>query len=451
MKRFVCFCMCSFLVTQWAGADTCSELDELSWMAGHWETATRSSRVIEQWLRVSNDTAEGLGETYDLETGELKSRETLRLVQMSGEVFYLAKVAHNDAPVAFRLTSCDGDSAVFENPEHDFPTRIAYRLEDEGILVADVRDEDGRGFELRFVAAPPVREKRISLTFDDAPRDDSRRFSGIERTRLLIDALQVASVPPVLFFSRSAGIDLEGDARMRMYSNAGHYIGNHSHSHQRPASMGAEAYLADVQRAHDLLKRYPTFVPWFRYPFLDEGKDLEMRDALRSGLAELGYSNGYVTVDNYDWYMDSLLQQALEQHREVDYQRLGELYVDVMMRAVRFYDAIAEQHLDQPPGHVLLLHENDLAALYIGDLVKALRNEGWTIIDALTAYSGPIAAMVPDTLFNGQGRVAAVAEARGVPRRNLVHPLEDTAALEALFESQGVFGAAVIEEAASEN
>ncbi|MBT8062614.1 MAG: polysaccharide deacetylase family protein [Xanthomonadales bacterium] len=440
MKRFAVFCLLVLAMPLSGHADACGQLDELWWMAGNWETTSPSSRVTEQWIRVSPDTAEGLGQVFDLESGAVRSSETMRLVAMSGEVFFIAKVAHNDVPVAFKLTSCEGDTAVFENPDHDFPTRIAYQLEGDDRLTADVRGPDGQGFELHFTAAPPVRPKRISLTFDDAPRADSQRFSGIERTQRLIDALEAADVPPALFFSRSKGIDVEGDARMRMYSLAGHYIGNHSHTHQRPARLGAEAYLEDVKIAHDKLVRYPTFVPLYRYPFLDEGRDVETRDRLRTGLARLGYSNGYVTVDNYDWYMDNLLQQALETGHAVDYGRLGEIYVDVMMQAVRFYDAIANDRLRLAPAHVLLLHENDLAALYIGDLVNALRNEGWTIIDALEAYQDPIASKVPDTVFNGQGRVAAIAEAQGTPRRDLVHPLEDEQALERLLETNDIFG-----------
>jgi hypothetical protein len=31
---------------------------------------------------------------------------------------------------------------------------------------------------------------------------------------------------------------------------------------------------------------------------------------------------------------------------------------------------------------MMLLHETDLAALYIGDLVRALRRAGWTVVSA---------------------------------------------------------------------
>ena len=139
--------------------------------------------------------------------------------------------------------------------------------------------------------------------------------------------------------------------------------------------------------------------------------------------------------------MDSLLQRALEQGREIDMDKLGRAYVDTLMQAVRFYADIGNRYLEHPPAHTLLLHENDLAALYIGDLINALRAEGWTIIDALQAFKDPISAVEPDTLFNNQGRVAAIAETLGARRRDLVHIAEDTANLDIIFEKYGAFGA----------
>ena len=181
-------------------------------------------------------------------------------------------------------------------------------------------------------------------------------------------------------------------------------------------------------------------MPLFRYPFLDEGRDIESRDRIRTELLNLGYSNGYVTVDNYDFFMDSLLQRAIEQGRAINWDNLGRAYVASLMESVRFYSDIAVQYLDQSPVHSILLHENDLAAMYIDDFIKALRTEGWTIVDARKAYKDPIAKQVPDTLFNGQGRVGALARVKGVEPRQLVHRSEDTDFLEQYFDEQAVFG-----------
>jgi peptidoglycan/xylan/chitin deacetylase (PgdA/CDA1 family) len=282
--------------------------------------------------------------------------------------------------------------------------------------------------------------REIAFTFDDAPRNDGRKFSGAERTAALIASLEKGGIEGAIFFSNSERVDAAGHQRLLAYQQAGHYIANHSHSHPFPHRVGLDAYVKDIHTADKILSAYDSFLSLYRFPFLDEGRDEKMRDGIRGALAEMNYRHGYVTVDNYDWYMEHLFQRALEQGRSVDYTKLGELYVTLLLESVEFYDRIAQQVLGRSPRHVLLLHENDLAALYVADLARALQARGWTIIPGPQAYEDPIAEVVTDTLFNGQGRVAAIAETQGVARRDLVHEAEDEAWLEARFDALNVFG-----------
>ena len=99
--------------------------------------------------------------------------------------------------------------------------------------------------------------------------------------------------------------------------------------------------------------------------------------------------------------------------------------------------SVAVKKLGRSPRHVLLLHENDLAALYLGDLVKKLRKTGWKIISPERAFQDPIASVEPDTLVLGQGRVIALATAKGYtgPGRRW----EDEAMLQQEFERRRVW------------
>ena len=69
---------------------------------------------------------------------------------MSGEVFYLAKVASNNLPVPFKLTSCMDNTAIFENTEHDFPKKIAYQLTDRNNIAVSVTGDKGKGFKIEY-------------------------------------------------------------------------------------------------------------------------------------------------------------------------------------------------------------------------------------------------------------------------------------------------------------
>jgi hypothetical protein len=109
----------------------------------------------------------------------------------------------------------------------------------------------------------------------------------------------------------------------------------------------------------------------------------------------------------------------------------------MLWNAIKFYDTIARESLGRSPKHVLLLHENDLAALFIDALVQRIHAEGWTIITPREAYRDSIAVTVPDVLINSQGRVVAIAAANGY-RGPLRHPAENAAYLDSLFAEKVV-------------
>ena len=289
---------------------------------------------------------------------------------------------------------------------------------------------------------PPAGE--IAITFDDGPRGNGPFFSGSERAGVLIDALDAAGVSGAMFFVTTKNLDArgkEGAQRLRRYVDAGHLLANHSHEHNWLSRTEADDYLADIDRAAAILARFEGTAPFFRFPYLNEGSTVAQRDSVRRGLADRGLKNGYVTVDTYDWYLASLTKEAIAAGHDVDIDQLRKTYVDYLVGGIDFYDDMARESLGRSPRHVLLLHENDLAALFIGDLVASLRERGWKIISALEAYDDPIASIAPDTLFLGQGRVAAIAHQAGRARKDLVHETEDEDYLRAEFIRRGLLPA----------
>jgi len=135
-------------------AITKGPLDRLDWLLGEWEADGGDTVTVEKWNRLSAQTYEGAGQSQPKNSDSVPSRESLRLVEMSGEIFYLAKVEHNELPVAFRLVECSNGRAVFENRGHDFPKRIDYRCVDESTLRVTVSDGGSRRFEIEFRRAP---------------------------------------------------------------------------------------------------------------------------------------------------------------------------------------------------------------------------------------------------------------------------------------------------------
>lgn len=128
----------------------CTSLEQLAWLSGAWESSGGRTIFRESWTRVSDQTWEGFGQVLNADERRVRSEESLRLVWMAGGLFYVAKVAHNELPIAFAATECADGYVVFENPDHDFPKRIAYRRTDADHVTVDVDDGAGEGFTLEF-------------------------------------------------------------------------------------------------------------------------------------------------------------------------------------------------------------------------------------------------------------------------------------------------------------
>lgn len=288
---------------------------------------------------------------------------------------------------------------------------------------------------------PAVAQKRIALSFDDVPRAAGGFMTSDARTRRLIGGLRRAGVRQAAFFVTPGNLlkpgGEGGEGRIAAYVRAGHVIGNHGWGHLWLSRTPAADYVADLDRAAAWLRDRPGYRPWFRFPYLDEGRrDLGKRAEVRAALAARGLRNGYVTVDNYDWHLDALATGARAESRKMDMAALRDLYVETLVGAADFYDRIAREALGRQPAQVLLLHETDLNALFIVDVARGLRRAGWTIIDADEAYRDPIAAREPDGWFTSGGRIAALAQETGRAPRDLIDPRTDEAVLTALFRAR---------------
>lgn len=299
------------------------------------------------------------------------------------------------------------------------------------------------GALLLAVVATPAQaqdDKRIALTFDDVPRHPGGFLTPDERTAGIIAGLREGGVAQAGFFVTTGNLEKDGgeggEARIAAYVAAGHVIGNHSHSHSWLWNGDAAAYITDLDKAEAWLAGKPGRRPWYRFPYLDEGRDVQKRDTVRTALRQRGLMNAYVTIDDYDWAIDDLARKAMEAGRPIDRAALGRLYVETIVGTADFYDRMGRDVLGRAPAQVLLLHETDLAGLFIADLAKALRADGWTIVPIDEAYQDPIARTEPDTTSLGGGRLAALAQIAGRDPGTLVYERTNEEELARLFEDR---------------
>lgn len=120
----------------------------LDWITGHWCADSGGEFVEEHWLSSRGGLLLGVGRT--VRGGKVVSFEFLRIESNAFVTHYLAQ-PQGGAPTAFRMTASGADWARFENPDHDFPTRVEYRRTADG-LHAEVAGlgKDGKELVIPF-------------------------------------------------------------------------------------------------------------------------------------------------------------------------------------------------------------------------------------------------------------------------------------------------------------
>jgi len=266
-------------------------------------------------------------------------------------------------------------------------------------------------------AKPPISDKKIAFSFDDIPRGAGAFLKSGERHKMLIEGLANGGVKQAVFFINPGRITAhDNDAEtVAAYAAAGHVLANHTADHSRLSKSSVAGFLADIDRAEEWLQGKPGYRPWFRFPFLDEGgRDKWKRDAVRSGLKERGLINAYVTVDASDWMIENMALSAAENRKLMDWNALRELFVESYVESANFSDQLARRTLGRAPVQMILLHETDLAAMFVDDLAKALKQDGWQIVSADEAYQDPMVQMEPDVAFADGTRTQMLAWERGI-------------------------------------
>jgi len=266
---------------------------------------------------------------------------------------------------------------------------------------------------------------QLAVTMDDFNVLDGVSLSAVERSARILAAFKQHGAQAMgLVVGRNAAT-AQGNRVLDEWASAGHSIGNHTYSHPdyHATSTSAEAFARDFRRADATLRTRRGFTPFFRFPMLRGGDTAEKRDSMRAVLAQFDYREAHVTIDNADWLIDRALRDRLSADPKADARPYRDLYLRHMLAYTRYFREAAAEVFERDIPHTLLTHFNLLSALYLGDLLDALRGEGWSIIPAFEAYGDAVFRRAPQVLPAGDSLVVACA--RESKRRLPRAPLED--------------------------
>jgi hypothetical protein len=119
-----------------------------AWLAGCWALEQANRLVEETWMPERGGVMLGMSRTSV--SGELKEYEFVML-RVAGTALEYRVQAGDQPEVVFRATRGSPKEVIFENPTHDFPKRIGYRLASRDSMEAWVDGgESGKGARIVY-------------------------------------------------------------------------------------------------------------------------------------------------------------------------------------------------------------------------------------------------------------------------------------------------------------
>jgi len=113
-----------------------ADIPDLKWLAGCWSQDGREAGSVEQWTAPAGGTM--LGMNRIVSGGKTVAFEFLRIIEEEDGWIGLIASPSGQETARFRMVNMGANEVVFENPEHDFPQRIIYRLIGTGKLLGRI-------------------------------------------------------------------------------------------------------------------------------------------------------------------------------------------------------------------------------------------------------------------------------------------------------------------------
>lgn len=233
----------------------------------------------------------------------------------------------------------------------------------------------------------PSSQPMLAVTIDDLPAHGPLPpgETRIGVANATIAALRGAQVPAIGFVNGAKAEPGSAEV-LAAWKAAGLPLGDHTYSHKGLSKVGAAAFVAEIDANAPFLTGQPKR---FRYPFLDEGKRPEDRDAVRAALAQRGYRIAAVTMSFADFDYNAPYARCVEQGNEAAIAELEKLYLSAAradaLRARANAQAIAGRYVPQ----VLLLHIGAFGARMLPRLFDLYREMGFRFVPLDDAQKDP--------------------------------------------------------------
>ena len=236
-----------------------------------------------------------------------------------------------------------------------------------------------------------VSTRQIAVTIDDLPVVSTRRDlqNRQEITKKLLGHIKKAKIPAIGFVNENKLYN--GDERneesidlLRMWVNAGLELGNHTFSHRSLNQIALADYQADLLKGQtitkELLAKKGKEVRYFRHPFLQTGRTMDVKANFDRFLAANGYTIAPISFDNADYIFSRAYDNAFDRGDKPLMQKVGDAYLPYMEAKLDYWERQSMKLFGREIAETLLIHSNFINSDYLDDLALMFRKRGYKIV-----------------------------------------------------------------------
>jgi len=258
-----------------------------------------------------------------------------------------------------------------------------------------------------------LRQRTVAITIDDLPVVSTRRDIENRReiTKKLLAHIKKAKVPAIGFVNENKLY--AGDQRdekqidlLRMWLDSGLELGNHTYSHRSLNTIPLSDYQADLLKGEvitrELLARKKKTLRYFRHPYLQTGRSLEVKQQFDAFLANHGYTIAPISFDNADYIFSAAYDKAFDRKDLELMKRVGEAYVPYMESKLDYWERQSTKLFAREISQTLLIHANFINSDYFDDLAAMFRKRGYRFVTLEEALKDD-AYRLPDTYVGPAG------------------------------------------------
>ncbi|HYC95328.1 MAG TPA: polysaccharide deacetylase family protein [Sphingomicrobium sp.] len=258
-------------------------------------------------------------------------------------------------------------------------------------------------------------QPQIAITIDDLPVHAPLPpgTDAVAVNREMIAALKAARVPAYAVINGANAGQPKIDV-LQEWTAAGMQLGNHGWAHRHLSEMSVDEFEQELIRNEPLLRRAGGDWRWFRYPFLDEGKDAEQRAAARRVLARHGYKIAAVTLDTWDWQWTAPYARCSAAGDKRAIAELERMYLDAAKESIAVARETARELHGRDIPYVQLMHVSAMSARMMPRLLRLYRDEGFRFVSLPEAQRDPTYRAYTDPSEPAPLSVWEIAERKGV-------------------------------------